>query len=49
MIICKGSANFESLSEATGNRYFLMMVKCDVIAGYVQAPVGALLCLNKTA
>ncbi|MBM6840301.1 DUF89 family protein [[Clostridium] spiroforme] len=49
VIICKGSANFESLSEATGNRYFLMMVKCDVIAGYVQAPVGALLCLNKTA
>lgn len=48
VIICKGSANFESLSEANGNRYFLMMVKCDVIASYVQAPVGALLCLNKT-
>lgn len=46
LIICKGSANFESLSDAYGNRYFLMMVKCDVIAQYVNAPVKSLICLN---
>lgn len=46
LIICKGSANFESLSDTYGNRYFLMMVKCDVIAKYVNAPVHSLICLN---
>lgn len=46
VIISKGQANFESLSEEKGNVYFLMMVKCGVIAGYTCVPEGSLVCMR---
>ena len=47
VIISKGQANFESLSEETGNIYFLMMVKCAVIAAYTGAKEGSLVCMHR--
>jgi hypothetical protein len=35
LIISKGQGNFETLSEATGPIYFLLMVKCEVVASHV--------------
>lgn len=48
VIIAKGQANFESLSEESKNIYFLMMVKCGVIAGYTGVPEGSLVCMRRT-
>ena len=47
VIIAKGQANFESLSEEKGNIYFLMMVKCAVIAAYTGAKEGSLVCMHR--
>lgn len=47
VIISKGQANFESLSEARKKIYFLLMVKCAVIASYIQVPEKSLVCLKK--
>jgi uncharacterized protein with ATP-grasp and redox domains len=47
VIIAKGQGNFESLSGAPGNRYFLMMVKCDVVASETGIAQGSLACLNR--
>lgn len=47
VIVSKGQANFESLSEEKGNIYFLMMVKCGVIAGYTGAAEGSLVCMHR--
>lgn len=47
VIICKGSANFESLSEEEGNLYFLMMVKCDVMSQYIGVPIQSMICMKK--
>ena len=47
VIVSKGQANFESLSEEKGNIYFLMMVKCGVIAGYTGVPEGSMVCMHK--
>ena len=41
MIIAKGQGNFETLSEAPDNIFFLFKVKCPVIAAYIGLPVGA--------
>jgi hypothetical protein len=32
LIVSKGQGNFESLSEAQGNIFFMLMVKCQVLA-----------------
>lgn len=40
LIIAKGQGNFETLSEAEGPIYFLLKVKCPVIAAHVGEPVG---------
>jgi len=40
MIIAKGQGNFETLSDETTNIYFLLKVKCPVIADHVGLPVG---------
>lgn len=45
LVIAKGQANFESLSEEHKNIYFLLMCKCDVIASYLHVPKGSLVCL----
>ncbi len=41
LIIAKGQGNFETLSEAPGNIYFLFKVKCPVIAAHTGLPEGA--------
>lgn len=46
MIIAKGQANFESLSEDNKNIYFLLMVKCQVIASYIGVEEKSLVCLS---
>ncbi len=35
LIISKGQGNFETLSEIRGPIYFLLMVKCPVVAGHI--------------
>ena len=44
VIISKGSGNYESLSDENKNIYFLLMVKCQVISSYIQAPIHTLVC-----
>ena len=40
LIIAKGQGNFESLSDYTGNIFFLFKVKCPVVATHAKLPVG---------
>ena len=40
VIIAKGQGNFETLSDAPGNIYFLFQVKCPVIGQAAGAEVG---------
>lgn len=40
LIIAKGQGNFESLSEHTGNIFFLFKVKCPVVATHTKLPIG---------
>lgn len=47
VIIAKGQANFESLSEENRNIYFLLMVKCDVISRYIGVLEKSLVCLSQ--
>lgn len=46
-VIAKGQANFESLSEEDKKIYFLLMVKCGVIAKYINIPEKSLVCYCK--
>lgn len=46
-VIAKGQANFESLSEEDKKIYFLLMVKCGVIAKYINVPEKSLVCYCK--
>ncbi|MGA1848308.1 MAG: ARMT1-like domain-containing protein, partial [Thermoplasmatota archaeon] len=39
ILLAKGQGNFESLSEA-GGVYFLLIVKCDVVAEYLNVDLG---------
>lgn len=41
LIISKGQGNFETLSEATAPIYFLLMVKCEVVASHVAKSANA--------
>jgi len=40
LIVAKGQGNFETLSEAACNIFFLFKAKCPVIASHVGFPVG---------
>ena len=40
VIIAKGQGNYESLSDAPGNIYFLFQIKCHVIGESAGAEVG---------
>lgn len=40
LILAKGQGNFETLSEVDANIYFLLKVKCPVIARHIGFPVG---------
>lgn len=41
VVISKGQGNYESLSEADANIFFLLRVKCPMIARDIGAPVGS--------
>lgn len=47
LIISKGQANYESLSDEAHNIYFLLMAKCTVIAQHIQVPIHSLVCFKK--
>ncbi len=48
LIIAKGQGNFETLSNCRKNIFFLMKVKCEVIANRTGFPVGTHLMLKTT-
>jgi len=41
LIIAKGQGNFETLSEVDANIFFLLKVKCSVIATHTALPLGS--------
>jgi uncharacterized protein with ATP-grasp and redox domains len=40
LVIAKGQGNFETLSEVDSNVFFLLKVKCPVIATHIRLPLG---------
>lgn len=46
VVVAKGQANYESLSEEDKNIYFLLMAKCKVIAEYIGVKEKALVCMR---
>jgi len=46
LIIAKGQGNYETLSNTDKNMFFLLTVKCPLIAADIGAPVGALVIKN---
>lgn len=46
VVIAKGQANYESLSDEDQNIYFLLMVKCKAIAEYIGVKEKSLVCLK---
>lgn len=40
LVISKGQGNYETLSEVEKNIYFLLKVKCDVVAGHLGCVMG---------
>lgn len=49
VIIAKGQANYECLSEENKNIYFLLMTKCDVIANDIDVPEKKMICMKNKA
>lgn len=47
IIIAKGQANYESLSNEKGNVYFLLMTKCEVIANDIGVSEMKMVCMKK--
>jgi len=46
MVISKGQGNYEGLSDEKREIFFLLRVKCDVIAGHIGIPVGSLVLMS---
>ncbi|NRY59245.1 damage-control phosphatase ARMT1 family protein [Clostridium beijerinckii] len=46
VVIAKGQANYECLSEEKKKIYFLLMTKCDVIANDIGAPEKKMICMK---
>ena len=42
MIISKGQGNFETLQESGHEIFFLMKVKCEVVAEEIGLPLGSI-------
>ncbi len=42
LILAKGQANFETLSDSSRDLFFLLKVKCDVVSQEITYPVGSL-------
>lgn len=47
IVVAKGQANYECLSEEKKNLYFLLMTKCKVIAEDIGAEVLKMICVKK--
>ncbi|MEA2101602.1 MAG: ARMT1-like domain-containing protein [Thermodesulfobacteriota bacterium] len=47
LVISKGQGNFETLSDAPRDVFFLFMVKCPVIAEHSGVPVGSFVAMNR--
>jgi uncharacterized protein with ATP-grasp and redox domains len=47
VVIAKGQANYECLSEENKNIYFLLMTKCDVIAKDIGVPEKKMICMKR--
>ena len=43
MVIAKGQGNLEALSEVSRPIFFILKVKCDLIARHLNAPIGSLI------
>lgn len=41
LVLAKGQGNYETLSQETGNLFFLFQVKCPVIADHAGLPLGS--------
>ncbi|NSB13769.1 damage-control phosphatase ARMT1 family protein [Clostridium beijerinckii] len=46
LVIAKGQANYECLSEEKKKIYFLLMTKCDVIANDIGVPEKKMICMK---
>ena len=46
IVIAKGQANYECLSEEKKNIFFLLMTKCKVIADDIGAPEMKMICMK---
>jgi uncharacterized protein with ATP-grasp and redox domains len=46
VVIAKGQANYECLSEENKNIYFLLMTKCDVIANDIDVEENKMICMK---
>lgn len=44
LIIAKGQANFETLSDAGAKVFCLLQVKCPMIGTHLDVPVGSIMC-----
>ena len=49
LVIAKGQANYECLSEEDKNIYFLLMTKCDVIAKDIGVEEKKMICMKNKA
>ena len=47
LIISKGQGNYETLNDVDRNIFFLLKVKCPVVAEDISVPLGKCVCLNK--
>jgi len=47
VVIAKGQGNFETLSQADRDIFFLFMAKCPVISRETHVPVGSFIVMNK--
>lgn len=49
LVIAKGQGNYETLSDTTKRVFFLLTVKCPVIAGHIEEPVGSMVVKEGTS
>jgi len=42
LVLAKGQANFETLSDASRDLFFLLKVKCEVVSEEINFPIGSL-------
>ena len=47
LIISKGQGNFEALAESGRSLFFLLKVKCEVVARLARAPLGSLVLISQ--